>query len=91
MEDFKDVKSGYSITFVSVTFYLGHLVPFSKGDLYLLLFSLLFEMLHMVYTFLLCIKFQNFNLNPYFEDTKLTKTFMLCYININPAATDKMM
>ena len=30
----------------------------------------------MVYTFLLCIKFHNFNLNPYFEDTKLTKTFM---------------
>ena len=30
----------------------------------------------MVYTFLLCITFQNFNQNPYFEDTKLTKTFM---------------
>ena len=28
----------------------------------------------MVYTFLLCIKFLNFNQDPYFEDTKLTKT-----------------
>ena len=51
-------------------------MPFSKGDLYLLLFDFLFEMLHMVYTFLLFIKFQNFNMNPYFEDTKLKKTFM---------------
>ena len=55
---------------------LNHICKCLLLPLSFIVFFPFFEMLHMVYTFLLCIKFQNFNLNPYFEDTELTKTFM---------------
>ncbi|RVW14635.1 NAP1-related protein 2 [Vitis vinifera] len=57
VEDFKDVKSGYSITFVS-----SFLFPCSVRIEHLLKVQ-----------FVLII--QNFNPNPFFEDTKLKKTF----------------
>lgn len=68
MEDFKDVKSGYAIRFVSFFFFLDIV-------LYILVFcSLGFELLFANTSFQF-LYFQNFNENPYFEDTKLTKTF----------------
>ncbi|CAN0901646.1 NAP1-related protein 2 [Linum grandiflorum] len=62
VEDCKDVKSGYSITFVSLFF--------------LSLFRLVRISLLLPLPCSLCgSSFQNFEANPYFEDAKLTKTF----------------
>lgn len=59
MEDFKDVKSGYSITFVSISFF-SHLRR---------------ELSVETCWNLINISAQIFKPNPHFEDTKLTKTF----------------
>lgn len=68
MEDFKDVKSGYSITFVS--FFLLFNWPFIFGTTNVIICS--------IFCIFFCKNLQNFKPNPYFEDTKLTKTFTFC-------------
>ncbi|MBA0552319.1 hypothetical protein Golob_023143 [Gossypium lobatum] len=54
VEDFKDLKSGYTITFKKHNSYSNISDDLLTGFI---------------------INFQNFNSNPYFENTKLTKTF----------------
>lgn len=88
MEDFKDVKSGYSITFVSL-FLLPYFVlekMIFEVQLFLLfwyvkaLYIACWQVICAIWVYTSVINFdcficQNFKSNPYFEDTKLTKTF----------------
>lgn len=89
VEDFKDVKSGYSITFVSLFLlpYFGlEKTIFEVHVVFGYIKALCIACWYMICTNLqlwgygLVINFdsygcQNFRSNPYFEDTKLTKTF----------------
>lgn len=69
VEDSKDVKSGYSITFVSDLFHCWSLSSISNNWApYDIVIIIILSMVGLLYV-------QNFSPNPYFEDTCLTKTY----------------